>query len=175
MKRRKIKYADKRDVHACIEQLQALVDGLRAGRIDLQQGDQEVHLRPGGVVEFELRLDQLERRETLRLDMTWHPTAGVDEPRQPELSQSVARPASAATAGENRVPYSVVRTLGSDGQWHIDQDQLIESLARAGVDALTQQELYTLALLAEADGRAIMLDERVVEALKRASELPAPL
>ena len=63
--------------------------------------------------------------------------------------------------------------LGSDGQWHIDRDQLVQSLARAGVDPLTQQELYSLALQADVDGRAGSFSERVIAALDRASQRPA--
>jgi hypothetical protein len=50
---------------------------------------------------------------------------------------------------------------------------LIVSLALAGVDPLTQQELYALALQADADGRGGMLSERVIDAIKRVSQLEA--
>jgi hypothetical protein len=70
--------------------------------------------------------------------------------------------------------YSAARILGNDGQWHIDQDRLIESLAEAGVDALTQQELYSAALQADADGRTSMLSERVLVALEQVTRRVAP-
>jgi hypothetical protein len=73
-------------------------------------------------------------------------------------------------AAEYQRLYTAVRSLGSDGQWHIDTEQLIVSLAQAGVDALTQQELYALALQADADGRSIMFSEQVIEALKQVSQ-----
>jgi amphi-Trp domain-containing protein len=249
MKSRKIKHADRRSVRACIEQLQAIVDGLRAGTIDMQQGSVDVHMRPGGMVEFELRLEQLARRETIKLEMNWRPEAvrvadPVDvedddspiselppppEPPRASLRSSRA-PASSARAsngsgygpesngsyapesnGVSSVPasaadaewqdidaaeldgpqsaqvldriaaaeyqrlYTAARCLGSDGEWHLDKDQLIAGFARAGVDPLTQQELYSLAAQADADGRSIMFSEQAITALKVASQRHAAL
>ena len=50
-------------------------------------------------------------------------------------------------------------------------DQLVQSLARAGVDALTQQELYSSALQADLD-RTSWFSARVIAALERASQRP---
>jgi amphi-Trp domain-containing protein len=196
MKRRKIRYADQRNVPSCIEQLQAIVDGLKAGTVSMVDNGQAMFLRPGGAVEFELRVDQLERRETLRIELTWQPQPRREgEPVEPQQvdagSGPILRPAAEPHGTEepslereepvsvrtrDRVAsdeyqrlYAAARVLGNDGQWHIDQDQLIQSLARAGVDPLTQQELYSLALQADADGRARMLSERVIEALEQAN------
>lgn len=245
MKSRKIKRADRRSVRACIEQLQAIVDGLRAGTIDMQHGNVDVHMRPGGMVEFELRLEQLARRETIKLEMNWRPEAvraaepmDVEEEEapisalpppeplhvQPLSSYPVSSyPASSYPAGngshappvngaaygpESHGPesawaqagawqdldaadldgpqsaqlldriaaaeyqrlYTAARCLGSDGEWHLDKDQLIAGFARAGVDPLTQQELYSLAAQADADGRSIMFSEQAITALKVASQ-----
>jgi len=241
MKSRKIKYADRRHVRACIEQLQAIIDGLRSGTLDLKPGREDVQLTPGGWVDFQLRVEQLARRETLKLEMTWRPEALrasdagpdsdlVNEPTS-ELPSSVASappsepsvPASAvvaaggtldsapingapigesngaqsndadsndassselddelsgplstrsldrlATAKYQRL-YSAARSRDSEGHWHLDKDQLILELARAGVDPLTQQELYTLALLADAEERSISFSEQAIEALKEVS------
>src|SRR5688572_12450838 len=102
MKRRKIRHADQRNVQACIDQLQALVDGLKAGSIGLEQDGQAVLLRPGGVVHFDFRVDQAERKETLRVEMSWQPDASArpadDSLAPPQEARSVngaaARPAS---------------------------------------------------------------------------------
>ena len=205
MKRRKIRHADQRNVQACIDQLQALVDGLKAGNIGLEQDGQAVLLRPGGVVHFDLRVDQAERKETLRVEMSWQPDAGArpgDEslapPQQARSATGAAaravashapsggleldtqrpmatRAAQGLSASEFPQLYAAARILGNDGQWHIDQDRLIESLAEAGVDPLTQQELYSAALQADADGRASMLSERVIAALEQVTRREAPL
>jgi amphi-Trp domain-containing protein len=219
-------------MQACVDELQALIDGLKAGRIRLQHDQETVFLGPAGMVSFELRVDQTPRKETLRVELSWRPeaepvkdaasatdlaaarpVAGLpgaglspaelspagllgtraaealpDDPPAPSRSEraSASLPADPerddplstrsldrmATAEYQRL-YEAARTLGSDGQWHLDQDQLIVSLALAGVDPLTQQELYTLALQADADGRGSMLSERVIEAIKRVSQ-PAP-
>jgi amphi-Trp domain-containing protein len=226
MKRHKIKRVDERSVQACVEELQALIDGLKAGRIHLQHDQETLFLGPVGLVSFELRVDQTPRKETLRVELSWRPeaesakdaasaadlaagqpvaslpAAGLSDamaaealpddstPPPPLPSERVGAPLQAAperdvplstraldrmaTAEYQRL-YEAARTLGSDGQWHLDQDQLIVSLALAGVDPLTQQELYALALQADADGRGSMLSERVIEAIKRVSQPPPPL
>lgn len=71
MKRRKCRYVDQRDIEACIGQLQAIIDGLRSGSMALEEEDQSVLLRPAGLLDFELRVEQLERKETLRVEMSW--------------------------------------------------------------------------------------------------------
>jgi amphi-Trp domain-containing protein len=204
MKRRKIKQTDQRDVQACILQLQAIIEGLKTGTIGIQDAGESVLLTPGGPIEFELRVDQLQRRETIRVEMSWRPEPSAPRSAAP-LDSAAALPAAAdfpapqfatkqppssdsppvdgdappstrsldqlATAEYQRL-FAAARVLGSDGQWHIDQDRLIVSLESAGVDALTQQELYTLALQSDADGRASLLSERVIEAIKRVSQPP---
>lgn len=280
MKRRKCRYVDQRDIEACIDQLQAIIDGLRSGSMALEEEEQSVLLRPAGLLDFELRVEQLERKETLRLEMSWKlgqrradagaPASGprpVQEETavwegpimawpKPELATVEARDAQssspdalaeglsgaveelleeeisaeelliedfmaeelaavaaggadahavvalaaddvaldsgvvacscAARSVEDPIsgwppPRSVVAeyhqlyadacTVGSDGQWHLDRDQLVQSLARAGVDPLTQQELYSSALQADLD-RTSWFTARVVAALERASHQP---
>jgi len=225
MKRRKVRYVDQRSIEACIEQLQAIIDGLRSGGMGLEQDDQSLVLRPGGLLDFELRVEQLERKETLRVDMSWRPAM---EPRGAEVSDAeppsgrrpavngaaaehelaadgpiTARPAperaGSERAGSERAGvalpsddltsvwpsprpvaaeyqqlYADACMVGSDGQWHIDRDQLVQSLARAGVDPLTQQELYSFALQADVD-RSSLFSERVIAALERASQRPMAL
>ncbi|HWO09968.1 MAG TPA: amphi-Trp domain-containing protein [Polyangiaceae bacterium] len=213
MKRRKVRYVDQRNIQACIDQLQAIIDGLRSGGLGFEEEDQSLLLHPGGMLDFELRVDQLERKETLRVELSWRPALdgrrGVEsgeapvsetrqlgfaeelsegpitarpspsvlpsappEPLEPELSLA-APPWRRPVVAEYEQLYAEAFMLGSDGQWHIDRDQLVQSLARAGVDPLTQQELYSLALQADVDGRAGSFSERVIAALDRASQRPA--
>jgi amphi-Trp domain-containing protein len=204
MKRRKIRYSDERSVSACVEQLQALVDGLKAGRIALAHEEGPVALAPGGMVSFELRVDQQRRKEMLRIELTWPSEASDASATDVESSGEASRgPLSVPphalghgrsshggsngdgnghdasglaglAAGEYRELFAAARTRGSDGRWHIDQDRLVQSLALAGVDALTQQELYALALQADADGSAAAFNDRVIEALEQASQHPPP-
>lgn len=199
MKRRKIRHAERRDIHACIERLRAVIEGLESGTLVFQQDAQEVSSSPSGTVEIELRVEQLERKETLRLDLSWRPagevalatakpaarlrlspgdTALPDSERPDGLAPALAGLSSASLASmADRIAadefsrlYAAARTRSSDGRWHLDQDQLIQSLARAGVDPLTQQDLYSLALQVEADGRAVLFSERVIEALEQARQ-----
>jgi amphi-Trp domain-containing protein len=199
MKRRKIRYSDERSVSACIAQLRALIDGLEAGRLVLTHDEGPVELAPAGMVNFELRVDQQRRKETLRVDLTWLAEApvaaasGVEGRDEASLGPLTVPPAGVSAnghsnghghdeagglaglaAGEYRELFAAARMRGSDGRWHIDQDRLVQSLALAGVDALTQQELYALALQADADGSAAVFNERVIEALEQASHHPPP-
>jgi amphi-Trp domain-containing protein len=204
MKRRKIRYSDERSVSACIEQLEALVDGLKAGRIAFDHEEGPLSLAPAGRLNFELRVDQQRRKEVLRVELTWlseaaEASATDTSATDSSTSEGTTRgplsvpPAEAAAngssngnghdetgglaglaAGEYRELFAAARTRGSDGRWHIDQDRLVQSLALAGVDALTQQELYALALQADADGSGTAFNDRVIEALEQASQHPPP-
>jgi amphi-Trp domain-containing protein len=200
MKRsKKIKQLDQCEMRACIERLEHLIAGLKAGSIGIEDNGETVLLNPGGLVDFELRVDRLQRRETLRVEMTWRPEATSTEhsdsaaPADRANGHSTAPPASVgparaeAGAPEGEAPPSMppldplapadvqgwfmaARVLGSDGRWHLDQDRLFVSLESAGIDALTQQELYAFALQADADGRTSLLSERVMEAIRRVGE-----
>jgi amphi-Trp domain-containing protein len=263
MKRRKCRFVDQRNIEACIDQLQSIIDGLRAGSMAVEEEDQALLLRPRGPLDFEVRVDQLGTKETLRVEMSWklasQRTAGANaapasgprevsvasawegpitrwpqrEPAQAKQDclalapRAEAAPAAGsfdAEAAEMEVQeadildegdavsvtalrplkrtgtactcsarsmedpisswpqersiaeeyhqlYADACTVGSDGQWHIDRDRLVQSLANAGVDPLTQQELYSLALQADVD-RTSLFSERVVAALERASQRP---
>ncbi|HTV21835.1 MAG TPA: amphi-Trp domain-containing protein [Polyangiaceae bacterium] len=195
MKRRKIRYTDERSVSACIEQLQALLEGLKAGKIELSDHEGPLQLAPAGPVTFDLRVDQQRRKEVLKVELSWLLDAAVASEPVSELAEDATRGPlsvppphngssngnghdeaglSGLAAGEYRELFAAARTRGSDGRWHIDQDRLVQSLALAGVDALTQQELYALALQADADGSAAAFNDRVIEALEQASQHPPP-
>jgi amphi-Trp domain-containing protein len=196
MKKGKIKYLEERSVEACISYLQSLIQGLRAGSVGVKQADQELRLRPGGVIDFGLRVEQLERSESIKLQLTWRrddtrtaadlpehvQDASFDDdaptltrmplPEPPSEERDAHEPLSIRTldrmaAAEYQRLYSEARSIDDRGQWHLDKERLMQSLAEAGVDPLTQQELYSLALQADADGRSIMFNEQVIDALKQ--------
>jgi amphi-Trp domain-containing protein len=201
MKKQKIKYLEERSVEACIVYLQSLIQGLKMGSVGVKQADQEIHLRPAGVVDFGLRVEQEERSESIKLQLSWRRDARAEAPRgaearvhdvlepdddlptltrMPSFSEEralpeerEASPPSLRTLDRRAVAeyqrlYSAARSLDDQGHWHLDKERLMQSLAEAGVDPLTQQELYSLALQADADdGRAIMFSEQVIDALKQ--------
>jgi amphi-Trp domain-containing protein len=241
MKRRKSKFVDQRGIEACIDQLQSIIDGLRAGRMAVEEEDQALLLRPRGPLDFEVRVEQLGTKETLRVEVSWKlasqrttrasvaPASGPREvsaasvwegpvtswpqrePLEAEAAEievqeadlldaadavsvtmlrPLARTVAACTCSARSIEdpisswpqqrsivdeyhqlYADACTVGEDGQWHIDRDRLVRSLANAGVDPLTQQELYSLALQADVD-RTSLFSERVVAALERASQRP---
>jgi amphi-Trp domain-containing protein len=194
MKKSKIKYLEERSVEACIVYLQSLIHGLKMGSVGVKQADQEIHLRPAGVVDFGLRVEQEERSESIKLQLSWRRDARaeaatgagahvheVHEPdedlptltRMPSFSdEREVAPPSMRTLDRRAVAeyqrlYAAARSLDDQGHWHLDKERLMQSLAEAGVDPLTQQELYSLALQADTDDRAIMFSEQVIDALKQ--------
>lgn len=232
MKRHKVRYVDQRNIQACIDQLQAIIDGLRGGTIGFEEDEQSLVLRPTGPIEFDVRVDQLERKEMLRVEMSWrgpeaqreangtgrarsarqaaaeeeaelaldgpitgpppsegrvtvHPVSAQPLAAHPASDAHESEPMSAEGQGSGwpSLPpmvaayqqlYAEACMVGSDGQWHLDHDHLVQSLARAGVDPLTQQEVYSFALQADVDGRTSVFSERMLAALQRASQQPAP-
>lgn len=216
MKKQKIKYLEERSVEACIVYLESLIHGLKTGSVGVRQADQEIHLRPAGVIDFGLRVEQEERNESIKLQLSWRRDARAEAARGsaaflPEAKVPEANAADANAAEANvpeadpddelptltKVPsfaeereaapvsmrtldrkavadyqrlYSAARSVDDEGHWHLDKQRLMQSLAEAGVDPLTQQELYSLALQADADGRAIMFSEQVIDALKQVTQ-----
>lgn len=200
MKKRKIKYLEERSVEACIVYLESLIHGLKTGSVGVKQADQEIHLRPAGVLDFGLRVEQEERSESIKLQLSWRRGAREEaardaqaraaETREPDDElptltrmpsfgdERDASPPSMRTLDRRAVAeyqrlYSAARSLDDQGHWHLDKERLMQSLAEAGVDPLTQQELYSLALQADTDGRTIMFSEQVIDALKQVTQRQA--
>jgi amphi-Trp domain-containing protein len=75
--KKKLELSEQCSLHGCIERLQTLVDGLKAGAFSVEHGDQTIVLRPGGTVDFELRVVQndKDKYELLKLELGWQPTA----------------------------------------------------------------------------------------------------
>ena len=65
--------------------------------------------------------------------------------------------------------YAASRKPSREGQHRLDEARFVQALEEAGVDAATQQELYNLALQAEADGRTNLFKDEVIAALRKAS------
>jgi hypothetical protein len=79
-----------------------------------------------------------------------------------------ATPASAAAARCQQI-YLAAHTADGSGRIHLDTTRLAQSLAEAGIGPLAEQELYSLSLLAAADGHAALFEEDVLAAIGKAS------
>lgn len=79
-----------------------------------------------------------------------------------------ATPASAAAARCQQI-YLAAHTADASGRIHLDTARLAQSLAEAGIGPLAEQELYSLSLLAAADGHAALFEEDVLAAIAKAS------
>ena len=165
MKRRKIRYSDERSVSACVEQLQALVDGLKAGVITLSDAEGPLQLAPAGLLNFELRVDQQRRKEILRVELTWssEPASAVDatDPT-PSTAPSAApgplsSPPSAGHDGNGTNGASGTNgSSSSNGKGHDEAGGL------AGLAAGEYRELFAAARTRGSDGRWHIDQDRLV-------------
>jgi amphi-Trp domain-containing protein len=87
MKKQSFEYSEQQPLDTCIRQLEALLEGLKAGTLSLSQNDHKLWLRPGAAVELELRAEQSGDSERLDIRLGWRrrslhvvPRAGEDEP-----------------------------------------------------------------------------------------------
>lgn len=79
-----------------------------------------------------------------------------------------ATPASAAAAKCQQI-YLAAHTADASGRIHLDTNRLAQSLAEAGIGPLAEQALYSLSLLAAADGHPALFEEDVLAAIAKAS------
>jgi amphi-Trp domain-containing protein len=192
MKKQKFKYSDQQALDTCIRQLEGLLEGLRSGTLSLSQGDQKLWLRPGSAVDIELRAEQSGDRETLDIQLGWrraslHVVSRRVEDTPPKTvrnwqkiqqayreesnprTESPLANLTAASAARYQEIYAASRSISGEGQHRLDEARFTRALADAGVDPATQQELYNLALQAEADGRSSLFGEDLLAALRKAS------
>lgn len=85
MKKKKLQYTELRSLDSAIEQLQELVDGLRAGALNLERGEHQLQLKPGAVLDFAVRAERDGEQERFELTLEWRrqeQTASSAPPRQ---------------------------------------------------------------------------------------------
>jgi hypothetical protein len=89
-----------------------------------------------------------------------------DELRQEAAPKSEARrwwrKVDAAAEAKYQRIYAAARVADGNGNVQLDQQRFAEMLADVVLDPLTEQELYTLALLAHAEGHASLFREEQV-------------
>ncbi|MEY4545956.1 MAG: Amphi-Trp domain [Pseudomonadota bacterium] len=71
MKKKKLQYKELRSLDSAIEQLQALVDGLRTGALSLERGELQLQLKPGAVLDFALCAERDGVQERFELSLEW--------------------------------------------------------------------------------------------------------
>jgi amphi-Trp domain-containing protein len=188
MKKQKIEFTEQQPLDTCVRQLEALLAGLKAGTLSLSQGGDKLWLRPGGDVDIELRAEQSGERESLELRLNWSRASlhvlsredGAGPPKtvrnwqklpfdQADVNPLGIRNLDVVSAAHYQEIYAASRTTTAEGQHRLDEGRFVKALADAGVDSATQQELYNLALHAEADGRSSLFRDEVLRALRKAS------
>jgi amphi-Trp domain-containing protein len=117
MKKQKFKYSDQQPLDTCIRQLEALLEGLKAGTLSLSQNGHKLWLRPGGAMDIELKADQSGEREKLEIHLSWQRSAlhavsrGVEDspPKTVRNWQMIENPVEARSMDE--APPVSVRNL----------------------------------------------------------------
>jgi hypothetical protein len=71
-----------------------------------------------------------------------------------------------AFAAKCQQVYSTARRTDASGSTRLDEDYLAQALADAGIGALAEQALYSLALMAASDGQETLLEDDVLAALQ---------
>ncbi|HEU4580378.1 MAG TPA: amphi-Trp domain-containing protein [Polyangiaceae bacterium] len=73
MKKLEIEYDERRSLESTVDQLQSLVDGLRAGALTIARGDRRLLflLKPAAPLEFTLHAERSGERERLQLSLEW--------------------------------------------------------------------------------------------------------
>ncbi len=84
MKKQKIKFSEQQALDTCVRQLEALLEGLKAGTLSLSQGGEKLWLRPGGAVDIELSAEQSGERESLEIRLEWQRASLHVDARRPE-------------------------------------------------------------------------------------------
>ena len=168
--KKKLKLSEPCSLRGCIERLQSLVDGLKAGAFSVEHGDQTIVLRPGGNVDFELRVDQNDKYEVLKLELGWQPMAPQrgkarkDHPGAvqhaevtqggPAAAEPAARAAVAATSESppSAAPYALAEAeeLELELEWEFEED--VATQRRLADDDSTDPEGAS-ATLADASSR----------------------
>lgn len=99
--------------------------------------------------------------------------SGREEPRSAIRLRGTVRstPMSAgdplfAFAAKCQQVYATARSTDASGNTRLDQDYLAQALADAGIGALAEQALYSLALMAASDGQETLFEDDVLEALQ---------
>lgn len=94
-------------------------------------------------------------------------TASPSESRR--ASELCWAPPAAAAAAKCQQIYLAARSADASGRIHLDTARLAQALAEAGIGPLAEQELYSLSLLAAADGHSTLFEEDVLAAIAKAS------
>jgi hypothetical protein len=89
-----------------------------------------------------------------------------EEAVPPSEPTSSVRRIDAAAAAKYQHVYAAARVTGTDGQIQLDEQRFAQSLAELAVDPLTGQDLYSLALMAAADGDTSLFEHDVLMELR---------
>jgi hypothetical protein len=104
-------------------------------------------------------------RELQSSPQVLHISAAAPRSRIRLSSESSTGPA-AAVAARCQALYVTARTTDAAGRIQLDGDRLARALAEAGIGALAEQALYSLALMSAADGYAALFEADVIAALE---------
>lgn len=133
MKKDRLQYTELRSLDSAVEQLQALVDGLRAGVLSLERGDQRLTLKPGAVLDFALSAAREGEQERFELTLEW---------RRQELSMG-SSPSRRRAPPPRSMPVPAGRGLAlqAEAERLFDEDESDAPLSTDDDDTLAPDEV----------------------------------
>ena len=108
-KKLEIEYDEQRSLESTVDQLQSLVDGLRAGALTIARGDRRLLflIKPEAPLEFTLHAERCGDRERLELGIEWRR-------QHPVLAGRETRPQDRAAASEVLDEGAIPRAFGGE-------------------------------------------------------------
>src|SRR4029453_13540612 len=99
MKKQKIKFSEQQTLDTCVRQLEALLEGLKAGTLSLSHDGDKGWLRPGGAGDVGLRAEQAGDHESLKIHLGWrraslHVVSRPPEDAPPKTVRNWQQPAA---------------------------------------------------------------------------------
>ena len=71
MKKQKIKFESELDREDAVIYFQAILDGLRKGRLQLKQADELVNFSPAAKLELEIKASKKDEKEKISFELSW--------------------------------------------------------------------------------------------------------
>lgn len=90
--KKEVSYETQMTLKKAVEFLEALVSGLKAGRVCVQQGHESVTVRPEKVVNLEIEAREKKEREALGFKLTWRKPIAAEEDTDLKISSEEPLP-----------------------------------------------------------------------------------
>ena len=91
-KKKEFEHESYQDGQSVCEYLETIIAGIREGRLQVADGNEELELRPNGLMRFEVRATERSDRSRLSLRLSWKP--GREKEPDPDDPLRITAPGS---------------------------------------------------------------------------------